>query len=374
MYNSTVRRQHKDTVFRMLFKEKTRLLELFNAINNTDITDENEIEITTLENAIYMTTKNDISCVVDMRLSLFEHQSTVNPNMPLRDLDYVSKCFSRYVTKRDLYSGKKVILPNPKFVVFYNGLEEQPQVKMMRLSDLYAHREDNPNLELVVVQYNINSSKDAEILKQCQTLKEYSQFIDCIRKHQEHSDNDTAVGRAIDECIDKGILEDFLRANRAEVEAVSVYEFDEKLHEDTIKEIAYSEGYAKGEESGYTTGYAKGEESGYTTGYAKGEEAGYAKGEESGYAKGEESGYTTGYAKGEESGYAKGEESGYARGEESGYAKGEESGFARGEKSGYINGEIYGRVKAYHELNVSITEIASKVGISVDKVVEILNG
>ena len=109
-----------------------------------------------------------------------------------------------------------------------------------------------------------------------------------------------------------------MRANRAEVEAVSVYEFDEKLHEDTIKEIAYSEGYAKGEESGY--------------------------------AKGEESGYTTGYAKGEESGYAKGEE------------------------SGYINGEIYGRVKAYHELNVSITEIASKVGISVDKVTEILNG
>ena len=342
MYNSTVRRQHKDTVFRMLFKEKTRLLELFNAINNTDITDENEIEITTLENAIYMTTKNDISCVVDMRLSLFEHQSTVNPNMPLRDLDYVSKCFSRYVTKRDLYSGKKVILPNPKFVVFYNGLEEQPQVKMMRLSDLYAHREDNPNLELVVVQYNINSSKDAEILKQCQTLKEYSQFIDCIRKHQEHSDNDTAVGRAIDECIDKGILEDFLRANRAEVEAVSVYEFDEKLHEDTIKEIAYSEGYAKGEESGY----AKGEESGF----ARGEESGYAKGDKSGYEKGEESGYTPGYAKGEESGYAK------------------------GEKSGYINGEIYGRVKAYHELNISITEIASKVGISVDKVAEILNG
>ena len=111
---------------------------------------------------------------------------------------------------------------------------------------------------------------------------------------------------------------------------MSVYEFDEKLHEDTIKEIAYSEGYAKGEESGY--------------------------------------------AKGEESGFARGEESGYAKGEESGFAKGEKSGFAKGEESGYINGEIYGRVKAYHELNVSITEIASKVGISVDKVTEILNG
>ena len=122
-----------------------------------------------------------------------------------------------------------------------------------------------------------------------------------------------ALNKKVVECIEKGILEDFLRANRAEVEAVSVYEFDEKLHEDTIKEIAYSEGYAKGEESGF------------------------------------------------------------ARGEESGYAKGEESGFAKGEKSGYINGEIYGRVKAYHELNVSITEIASKVGISVDKVTEILN-
>ena len=106
---------------------------------------------------------------------------------------------------------------------------------------------------------------------------------------------------------------------------MSVYEFDEKLHEDTIKEIAYSEGYAKGEESGY----------------AKGEESGFARGEESGYAKGEESGYTTGYAKGEE--------------------------------SGYINGEIYGRVKAYYELNISITEIASKVGISVKKFTKIFN-
>ncbi|MGN0370214.1 MAG: hypothetical protein ACI4EW_06680, partial [Butyrivibrio sp.] len=133
----TVNRKYKDTVFRMLFKDKERLLELFNAVNNTNVLDVNEIEIITLENAIYMSTKNDISCVVDMRLSLFEHQSTVNPNMPLRDLDYVAKCFSKYTFNRDIYSGKPIVLPTPKFVVFYNGTEKQPDVRELKLSDLY---------------------------------------------------------------------------------------------------------------------------------------------------------------------------------------------------------------------------------------------
>ena len=168
----TVNRKYKDTVFRMLFKEKERLLELFNAVNNTDVRDVEEIEITTLENAIYMSTKNDISCVVDMRLSLFEHQSTVNPNMPLRDLDYVSKCFSKYTMNKDIYSGKPIVLPTPKFVVFYNGTEKQPDVRELKLSDLYAHSEKSPALELVVTQYNINAKENADILSQCRTLLE----------------------------------------------------------------------------------------------------------------------------------------------------------------------------------------------------------
>ena len=238
----TVNRKYKDTVFRMLFKEKERLLELFNAVNNTNVCSVDEIEVTTLENAIYMSTKNDISCVVDMRLSLFEHQSTVNPNMPLRDLDYVARCFSKYTMNRDIYSGKPIVLPTPKFVVFYNGTEKQPDVRELKLSDLYAHSEERPALELVVTQYNINAKENADILSQCRTLREYSQFIDCIRKHQKGKAIEEAVNLAIDECIHKGILADFLKANKAEVKAMSIYEFDAELHEKTVKDMAYEAG------------------------------------------------------------------------------------------------------------------------------------
>lgn len=261
----TVNRKYKDTVFRMLFKEKERLLELFNAVNNTDVRDIEEIEITTLENApprersegaflIYMSTKNDISCVVDMRLSLFEHQSTVNPNMPLRDLDYVAKCFSKYTMNRDIYSGKPIVLPTPKFVVFYNGTEKQPDVRELKLSDLYAHSEERPALELVVTQYNINAKENADILSQCRTLREYSQFIDCIRKHQKGNAIEEAVNLAIDECIHKGILADFLKANKAEVKAMSIYEFDAELHEKTVKDMAYEAGEKAGREAGEKAG------------------------------------------------------------------------------------------------------------------------
>ena len=250
----TVNRKYKDTVFRMLFKEKERLLELFNAVNNTNVCSVDEIEVTTLENAIYMSTKNDISCVVDMRLSLFEHQSTVNPNMPLRDLDYVARCFSKYTMNRDIYSGKPIVLPTPKFVVFYNGTEKQPDVRELKLSDLYAHSEERPALELVVTQYNINAKENADILSQCRTLREYSQFIDCIRKHQKGNAIEEAVNLAIDECIHKGILADFLKANKAEVKAMSIYEFDAELHEKTVKDMAYEAGEKAGREAGEKAG------------------------------------------------------------------------------------------------------------------------
>ena len=261
-----VNRKHKDTVFRMLFKEKERLLELFNAVNNTDVRDIEEIEITTLENAIYMSTKNDISCVVDMRLSLFEHQSTVNPNMPLRDLDYVAKCFSKYTMNRDIYSGRPIVLPTPKFVVFYNGMKRQPDVRELKLSDLYAHSEERPALELIVTQYNINAKENPDILLHCRTLKEYSQFIDCIRKHQEWHAIEEAVNLAIDECIREGILADFLAANRAEVRTMSIYEFDAELHEKTVKDIAYEAGEKAGREAGEKAGREAGEKAGREAG------------------------------------------------------------------------------------------------------------
>ena len=241
MNNETVNRKYKDTVFRLLFKDKSNLLSLFNAVNDTDFSDENDIKITTLENAIYMTSKNDISCIIDMKLNLFEHQSTVNPNMPYRNLEYVTKCFKRYVGNFDIYSGKALTLPNPKFVVFYNGVNEQPPIRVMRLSDLYAHKDEIPNLELVVIQYNINNLVDCTLMDRCEPLKEYSEFIG----------ND--------------ILKDFLTNNRNEVRSMSLFEFDAEEHEKAIKQIAYEDGYNKGE----LAGYDKGEEAGAIRGRAE---------------------------------------------------------------------------------------------------------
>lgn len=245
MNNETVNRKYKDTVFRLLFKDKSNLLSLFNAVNDTDFSDENDIKITTLENAIYMTSKNDISCIIDMKLNLFEHQSTVNPNMPYRNLEYVTKCFKRYVGNFDVYSGKALTLPNPKFVVFCNGVNEQPPIRVMRLSDLYAHKDEIPNLELVVIQYNINNLADCTLMDRCEPLKEYSEFIG------------------------NGILKDFLTNNRNEVRSMSLFEFDAEEHEKAIKQIAYEEGELVGYNKGELAGYDKGEEAGAIRGRAE---------------------------------------------------------------------------------------------------------
>ena len=126
------------------------------------------------------------------------------------------------------------------------------------ISELYAHSEKSPALELVVTQYNINAKENADILSQCRTLREYAQFIDCIRKHQEKYAIEEAVNLAIDECIRKGILADFLKANKAEVKAMSIYEFDAELHEKTVKDMAYEAGEKAGREAGEIAGRKSG--------------------------------------------------------------------------------------------------------------------
>ena len=216
--------------------------------NGTSYNNPDELEITTLENAIYMTVKNDLSCVIDMRLNLFEHQSSVNPNMPLRDLDYVSRSFRSFYDKQDIYSEKLIKLPNPKFIVFYNGVREQPERRELRLSDAYTHQEENPSLELVVLQLNINPGYNNELMQKCPTLKEYMLFVERIRTYRQHMDIDTAVNRAVTECIKENILADFLRKNKREVVAMGIDEYDAELHEKTLIEIGREQGIDIGRE------------------------------------------------------------------------------------------------------------------------------
>ena len=242
-----VQRNYKDTFFRMLFKDKENLLSLYNALNGTDYTDVNELEITTLENAVYMNYKNDVSFVFDHELMLYEHQSTVNPNMPLRDLSYVTDMLQKRTYDKDLYGSALIRVPAPRFVVFYNGVTYQPERQLLRLSDAYEKKQDIPELELTVTVYNINRGCNEEILDACKTLKEYAMYVERVRTYAKQMPLAEAVEEAVDYCIESGILSNFLRKNRAEAIKMSIYEYDEELHLKSEREIWYNTGLEAGE-------------------------------------------------------------------------------------------------------------------------------
>ena len=253
-------RNYRDTLFRMLFRDKERLLSLFNAVNGTHYDDPEELVITTLGGALYLGMKNDISCMIDMMLQLYEHQSTVNPNMPLRNLFYVSDLLQKYIYEEglDIYSRKQIKIPTLKFVVFYNGEEEQPERKEIRLSNAFAAENGEKNLELVVLQLNINKGKNEELKETCQTLQEYTEFTERVRMHRKEMPLEDAIRTTIDECIRDGILKEFLLKNKAEVYHMCLYEFDVELHERVLREEEREEGRLEGRREGRLEGRMEG--------------------------------------------------------------------------------------------------------------------
>lgn len=240
-------RNYKDTVFRKLFSERKNLLSLYNAINGTAYTDENALEIVTLESAIYMGMKNDLAFIIDTNLFLFEHQSTYNPNIPLRDLFYISGEYQKLVDQKSIYSSTLLKLPEPNFIVFYNGTEKKADRWVNCLSDAYEKHIGDPNLELKVITLNINEGYNKDLMKQCKILREYAQYVEKVREYASTMDLNAAVEKAVDECIHQGILEEFLRANRMEVIAVSIYEYDKEEEEKKLRRAEYAAGMLAGE-------------------------------------------------------------------------------------------------------------------------------
>ena len=237
---------YKDTVFRKLFSERKNLLSLYNAINGTAYTDENALEIVTLESAIYMGMKNDLAFIIDTNLFLFEHQSTYNPNIPLRDLFYISGEYQKLVDQKSIYSSTLLKLPEPNFIVFYNGTEKKADRWVNCLSDAYEKHIGDPNLELKVITLNINEGYNKDLMKQCKILREYAQYVEKVREYASTMDLNAAVEKAVDECIHQGILEEFLRANRMEVIAVSIYEYDKEEEEKKLRKAEFEAGREAG--------------------------------------------------------------------------------------------------------------------------------
>ena len=244
--NLAANRNYKSTVFAMLFGDRERLLGLYNAISGKNYQDPEALEINTLENAIYMGMKSDLSFLIDDRLSLYEHQSTVNPNMPLRFLFYISDLYSGMTTEENFYGRKALAIPIPCFVIFYNGAEPQPDRKILRLSDLYTVKTKEAQLELTAVLLNINRNHNRELMEACRDLKDYAEYVDRVRKYARELSLSEAVERAITECIREGILKEFLEKNRAEVKKMSIYEYDQEKHIRMERQDAWEDGMQEG--------------------------------------------------------------------------------------------------------------------------------
>ena len=242
----TANRKYKDTVFRKLFSDRKNLLSLYNAINGTAYMDASQLEIVTLDNAIYMGMKNDLAFIINTNLFLYEHQSTYNPNMPLRDLFYISGEYQKLVDLKSLYTSTRLRIPTPNFIVFYNGTEKNEDRWVEYLSESYENMSGEPNLELKVIILNINVGHNKKLMEECQTLREYAQYVAKVRRYSEEMELNTAVECAVSESIQEGILKEFLQKNRAEVIAMSIFEYNEEEEKRKLRKEEYEAGMAEG--------------------------------------------------------------------------------------------------------------------------------
>ena len=247
-------REHKDSVFVDLFYQdetaKKNLLSLYNALHDTNYEDETIIRKVKIDDVLYKNFKNDISCEVNGLVLVFgEHQSTINRNMPLRCLMYVGRAYEQLVDSKARYRMTLVKIPTPEFYVFYNGEKEQPLEQVLTLSDAFMNPVGENSVELKVKVININSDKAHEVLDKCGILKEYSQFISTVRKY---SDEEGAIKKAIKECIEKGILADYLKRKGSEVENMLIAEYSYEEDIQVKQEEARQEGIWQGRREGIT--------------------------------------------------------------------------------------------------------------------------
>ena len=242
----------------MIFGNRKAALELYNAINHSNYQNPEQLEITTIEGAIYMGVKNDLSFLIDSVMNLYEAQSTRNPNMPLRGLIYFARVYQGYVEKRelDIYSGSRIKIPLPQYIVFYNGSQEEPDRREYRLSDAFERKQDSYCLECVATVLNINTGHNRQLMENCSLLWQYAFFVSKVRLYLErYPENlEGAVDMAVEEFIEEDILADFLKKQRGEVKDVILTEYNAERHIKNEKKLSYEEGVKEGMEQGLEQG------------------------------------------------------------------------------------------------------------------------
>ena len=256
-------RECKNSVFVDLFYEDETAEEndisLYNALHDEPLPAGTVIEKIRVDNRLYMNFKNDVSFGIGGKVLVFgEHQSTVNENMPLRSLLYLGRAYEQIVPIKDRYRRNLVKIPKPEVYTFYNGKEKWAKEKTLRLSDAFRIQDEDPTVELKVKVININPEEKHEILERCRVLKEYSIFIDTIRKYQEMGVEEP-YRKAIEECIENDILADYLRKKGSEVINMLMSEYNYEQDIEVQREEAYEEGRKFGLTEGQKLGRKEGE-------------------------------------------------------------------------------------------------------------------
>ena len=249
--------RYKDRLFTFLFgseENKAWTLSLYNAVNNTDYKDPSVIEITTIKEIMYMGMRNDVSILVTVEMHLWEQQSTFNPNTPLRMMQYLGNLYEKYIKQRKLnkYSSKRMELPAPRLIVFFNGAADQPDEVILKLSDSFP-KGSISDVEVQVRMLNINYGKNQNLLDACKPLMEYSWLAAKIRSIKKAND-ENAVSSAIDQAItampDDFVIKPFLVAHKAEVKGMLLEEYNETEVMELFKEEGRLEGREEGREEG----------------------------------------------------------------------------------------------------------------------------
>ena len=249
---------------------KENFISLYNALHGTNLDAKTtEIQPVMLERVLYMKYYNDIAMLIDGKIViLIEHQSTINQNMPFRFLEYIARIYEKITTKDEKFGRKLVKLPIPEFYVFYNGKDDYPTESIMKLSDAFIQFDgdselknqlENANypLEISVKVININVDKENPILKHCETLKQYSEFIEQVRSNIENAVPEPFTA-AIKEAIKKGFLSDYLNRKSTEVQNMLLAEYDYDTDIAVQRKEAFEDGIAIGEKVGEERGISMG--------------------------------------------------------------------------------------------------------------------
>ena len=280
MTQEKTNRNYKDSVFVDLFAHditaKENFISLYNALHGTNLKVETtDIQPVMLERVLYMKYYNDIAMLIDGKIViLIEHQSTINQNMPFRFLEYIARIYEKITTKDEKFGRKLVKLPIPEFYVFYNGKDDYPTESIMKLSDAFMQLDDklknqfenaNYPLEISVKVININVDKENPILKRCEALREYSEFIEQVRSNIDSNVHEPFT-TAIKEAIKQGFLSDYLNRKSTEVQNMLLAEYDYDTDIAVQRRESFEDGFSAGEERGRNEGISIGLSQGISQG------------------------------------------------------------------------------------------------------------